>query len=72
MRKKALNRDRSSKGFVKTLPPLITIKQAMEFNIGSERTIRRMCQSGDLQAVKISGEWRLPRDSFLKSIGLKN
>lgn len=35
----------------------------------STRTITRMCDAGQLPAVKLRGAWRINRDEFMRAIG---
>jgi len=46
----------------------LTVKQAAELLNFSPKTIRRMIQSGRLQACKISGEFRIDQEDLKKSI----
>ena len=36
----------------------------------STRTITRMCEDGELPAVKLRGQWRINREGFMQFIGL--
>lgn len=28
-------------------------------------TVRRLCQRGEIEAVKLAGQWRIPEDNYL-------
>lgn len=36
----------------------------------STRTITRMCDAGQVQAVKLRGAWRLNRAAFMQQLGI--
>ena len=50
--------------------PLISVSQAAALGSTSARTLRRMCQSGQLKAGKVDAHWRIARDPFLRQFGL--
>lgn len=54
------------------LPPLLTTAQAAALGLGTERSVRRMCESGTIKAVKLPGArtWRVNRDALLMQLGL--
>ena len=37
----------------------------------STRTITRMCDAGQLPAVKLRGTWRINRAEFMRAIGMQ-
>lgn len=37
----------------------------------STRTITRMCEAGQLKAVKLRGAWRLNRAAFMSMLGVE-
>lgn len=37
----------------------------------STRTVTRMCEAGQVQAVKLRGAWRLNRAAFMKQLGVE-
>lgn len=37
----------------------------------STRTITRMCDAGQLPAVKLRGSWRINRAAFMRTIGMQ-
>lgn len=55
---------------IATLPPLIDPKQAERLGMGSERNIRRMCETGAIKAVRVGQRWRINRDAALRQFGL--
>jgi excisionase family DNA binding protein len=48
-----------------------TIPEAMHLLKVSDKTIRRMLQSGQLEAVKVRGQWRIKKESLEKLLGKK-
>ena len=57
---------------IASLPPLITIKQAESTGAASGRTLRKMCQRGELRATKVGTDWRIARDPFLRRFALSD
>lgn len=51
----------SEKAKNRRLPLLLTIPQVAEVLQVADRTVYRMIRSGELQAVKVGGSWRVPR-----------
>lgn len=49
---------------------IITADEAASLSRLCGRTIRKMCERGEIQAVKVCGRWLINRDSFLRLIGL--
>ena len=43
---------------------VLTVKEAAALLKTSRQQIRRMIQSGELPAVKVGREWRIPRESI--------
>ena len=43
---------------------VLTVKEAAALLKTSLQQIRRMIQSGELPAVKVGREWRIPRESI--------
>ena len=43
---------------------VLTVKEAAALLKTSWQQIRRMIQSGELPAVKVGREWRIPRESI--------
>ena len=43
---------------------VLTVKEAAALLKTSRQQIRRMIQSGELPAVKVGREWRIPRGSI--------
>ena len=50
---------------------LMNAKEAASITGLSSRTIVRMCDSGELPAVKLGNSWRINREKFMQLIGLK-
>jgi len=44
----------------------IAVKSVAESLAVSTRTVSRMCESGDMPAYKIGGQWRIRQDEFAK------
>ena len=53
--------------------PLCTVKRAAWLLDCSERTIRRLCESGDIKAVKLSegGKWRVNLPALCEQFGIE-
>jgi len=49
--------------------PLYSINEATKLLGVSDDTIRRMIASGELDAVKVRGQWRIRRESLEKYLG---
>lgn len=52
------------------LPPLLDSKQAAAILDVHPRTITRMCEHGELKAVRVRSVWRINRNSLLEFAGL--
>lgn len=52
-----------------TSKPLYTIEEAMRILSVSDDTVRRMIASGELDAVKVRGRWRIRRESLERYTG---
>lgn len=52
-----------------TSKPLYTIEEAMRILSVSDDTVRRMISSGELDAVKVRGRWRIRRESLERYTG---
>ena len=50
------------------VPVLIDVPYAMVLLGMSRPTVSRLCQNGDLPAVKIGEQWRIDRDKLKKYI----
>lgn len=48
----------------KLTKPLYSIAEAAKLLSVSDETIRRMIQDGELNAVKVRGQWRIRRESL--------
>ena len=55
---------------VRALPALLEPKDATEIANVNLRQMYRMCQRGDVKAVKLGSLWRVNRDSLLAVCGL--
>ncbi|MDO4796902.1 MAG: helix-turn-helix domain-containing protein [Coriobacteriales bacterium] len=53
-----------------TLPPLIKTKTAAFVTDSDVRTMRRMCERGEIKATKIGSEWRINSAALLSKYGL--
>lgn len=51
-------------------PELMTAKQAADFMHVSNRLVERMCERGDLKAVKVGRSWRIHRNALATQLGL--
>ena len=49
-----------------------TIPEAMKLLKVSDKTVRRLLQSGELEAVKVRGQWRIKKESLDKLLGRKS
>ena len=47
----------------------ITTDEAAELIGVSARTVRRACERGEIQAVKVQGRWRVIRKALLNQFG---
>ena len=47
---------------ISDLPEVMTVRAFAELTQGSEKVIRRQCQSGTIPAVKVGAKWLIPRD----------
>ena len=52
------------------LPQMLTVHEVAQLLNLCERTVYRMCVSGDLEAVKIGKVWRIRRAVVLKIMGM--
>jgi len=50
---------------------LMKPREAAELAGVSTRTITRMCDAGQLPAVKLRGAWRINRAEFMRAIGVQ-
>lgn len=46
--------------------PMNTIDEAAEYLKVSVNTIRNLIERGDLRAVKVGGQWRIPGDALVE------
>ena len=45
-------------------PAVLTASQAAEYLCCHPKTVRSLCQKGELRAVKLGAEWRIPIESL--------
>ena len=55
---------------IDNLPQMLTVHEVAQLLNLCDRTVYRMCESGDLEAVKIGKLWRIRRVTVLKIMGL--
>lgn len=53
------------------MPQLMTPRQAAAVLNVSGRHVLRLCERGELRAVKLGKVWRINRDALAKSCGLE-
>lgn len=53
------------------LPVMLRIKDAASVANLSERGLLNLIKSGEVKAIKIGTAWRIPRDSFLRKLGIE-
>lgn len=53
------------------LPQLLSVRQAAGVLNVSGRHVMRLCERGELKAVKLGRVWRINRDALAKSCGLE-
>lgn len=53
---------------VRTLPPLLTVKEAAEVLRVHEHTIRRLIRQGKIPGTKLGRDFRVPKYEFLKTL----
>lgn len=54
-----------------SLAPLLTTAEAAAILRVVPRMITKMCNAGDLKAVRVGNRWRINRDALLTKAGLK-
>lgn len=52
-------------------PTMLDCKQAASILSVSPRTVSRMCERGDLRAVKVMSVWRINRAALMQYVGLE-
>ena len=55
---------------VEALPQLLTTSQAARLLKVTPRTVTRLCEKGEIKAVRVASLWRINRDALLKQLGL--
>lgn len=53
-----------------TLPPMIPTPTAAALLSVTPHTIRNMCHSGEVKAVKVGSDWRINTRAFLAQFGI--
>lgn len=55
------------------MPPLMTIRQAAHIlGFMPERTVRKLCETGAIYAVKIGRQWRVNRDDLYRQYRIRS
>ena len=52
------------------LPPLATVRQVARACSVSERHVLRLCERGELKAVRLGKVWRINRDALAATLGV--
>ena len=52
------------------LPVMLRIRDAAPIANLSERGLLNLIRSGEVRAVKVGTAWRIPRDPFLRQLGI--
>lgn len=52
-------------------PIMLKPSEAARIACVSPRTITRMCEAGQLKAVKLRGTWRINRAAFMSMLGME-
>ena len=50
-------------------PGVVTTAEAAQFLGCHPKTVRALCQRGELRAVKLGAEWRIPTEALNELIG---
>ena len=51
--------------------PLMRTREAAALGIGCERTVRRMCERGQIKAAKVGGRWHIDRAALMATLGIE-
>lgn len=51
--------------------PLMRTREVAALGIGCDRTIRRMCERGQIKAAKVGGRWYIDRAALMSSLGIE-
>lgn len=54
----------------RTLPLLLTVRQAAELLNVSEKHVTVLCRKGEIKAVRVGSAWRIGRDALLAQYGI--
>lgn len=52
------------------LPPLASVRQVARACNVSERHVLRLCERGELKAVRLGKVWRINRDALMRMAGV--
>lgn len=52
------------------LPPLASVRQVARACNVSERHVLRLCERGELKAVRLGKVWRINRDALAAKLGM--
>lgn len=52
------------------LPPLASVRQVARACNVSERHVLRLCERGELKAVRLGKVWRISRDALAAKLGM--
>lgn len=58
-------------GTAPDMPLMLDCKQAASILSVSPRTVSRMCERGDLRAVKVMSVWRINRAALMQYAGME-
>lgn len=50
-------------------PSVVTTAQAAQCLGCSPKTVRKLCQQGDIRAVKLGADWRIPVEALDEFLG---
>jgi excisionase family DNA binding protein len=54
----------------RTLPLLLTVRQAAELLNVSEKHVTVLCRRGEIKAARVGSTWRIGRDALLTQYGI--
>lgn len=50
-------------------PGVVTTSEAAQFLGCHPKTVRNLCQNGELRAIKLGAEWRIPTQALEEFVG---
>lgn len=53
-------------------PAVVTAAQAAQHLRCSPKTVRKLCQQGDIRAVKLGADWRIPTEALDEFLGCES